>query len=145
MNASPMKLTHFSDATVPLASVKVSKGQADTLYAHWIGNKYAAFGVMNFHYEDLAINILDKKEPQRKKFLLSIENWVANLILRNKNNKQSLVYFERDREKFIFNYWVKTSMSGLMTSVGVKGNRKYMKKWKRFLSQYGLESWGMKE
>lgn len=145
LNASPMKLTHFSDATVPLVSVQVRKGQADTLYAHWIGNKYAAFGVMNFHYNDLAIQILDKKEPKRKKFFLSIENWLANLILRDKNKKQSLVYFERDREKFVFNYWVKTSMSGLMTSVGVKRNKKYYKKWKRFLSQYSLESWGKRE
>lgn len=145
LNASPMKLTHFSDATVPLASVEVRKGQADTLYADWIGNKYAAFGVMNFHYNDLAIQILDKKEPKRKKFFLSIENWLANLLLRDKNKKQSLVYFERDRKKFVFNYWIKTSMSGLMTSVGVKRNRKYYKKWKRFLDQYSLESWGMRE
>ena len=138
-HASPMILTTFNPATAPLAAVRVNSGNSDTLYANWVGNKYAAIGKMNFRYNGLSVQLLDKDEPAKKKFLLSIENFLANSIILHKNNtKESIVFFERDREKFVFNYWVKTSLSGLLSSIGIKGNKKYYKKYTSVKSTYSL-------
>jgi len=138
-NTSPMVLTEFSQVTTPLASVRVLSGNSDTLFASWTGNKYAAIGKMNFHYNHLKVQLLDKNNPGKKKFLLSLENFLANSILLNKKNtKYSLVYFERNNLKSVFNYWVKTSMSGLMTSTGIKHNKKYYKQYLKLRQQYTL-------
>ncbi|HVG12509.1 MAG TPA: hypothetical protein VM843_05855, partial [Flavisolibacter sp.] len=52
--------------------------------------------------------------------------------------RTGLVYFERLREKSFFNYIVKMTFSGMATSVGVKKNRKYMKKYKQELKARSL-------
>ncbi len=138
-STSPMLLTEFSQVTAPLASIRVLRGNSDTLFASWTGNKYAAIGRMNFHYRDLKVQLLDKNNPGKKKFMLTLENFLANSILLNKKNtKYSLVYFERNNQKSVFNYWVKTSMSGLMTSTGLKHNKKYYKQYLKMREQYSL-------
>jgi hypothetical protein len=138
-NATPMVLTSFSKATTPLAAIRVNSGLSDTLYADWAGNKYAAIGKMNFRYRELSVQLLDKTDPNRKKFGLSLMNFLANrIVLHRQNTKESLVFFERDREKFVFNYWVKTSLSGLLSSIGIKGNKKYYKKYRQVQNTYSL-------
>jgi hypothetical protein len=139
LNASSMLLPEYSQVTAPLAAVSVNRGNADTLFARWVGNKYAAIGVMNFYYDGLKVQLLDKRNPDKKGFLLSLANMLANAIIVNKkNSKYSRVYFERDREKFVFNYWVKTSLRGLLSSIGIKSNKKYYKQYLKVRDQYSL-------
>ncbi|HTE23030.1 AsmA family protein [Flavitalea sp.] len=136
--ASPMKLTNFTKATQPLANVGVRNGLSDTLYAHWIGNKHAAIGRMNFHYRGLKIALLNKDDPEKKHLTLRLVNLFANSIVRNANSKEAIIYYERDPEKFVFNYWVKTTFSGLMSSVGVKRNRKYINQYNKSKEKFSL-------
>ncbi|RYY28880.1 MAG: hypothetical protein EOO04_08005 [Chitinophagaceae bacterium] len=136
--ASPMKLTNFTQASRPLANVGVQRGLSDTLYASWIGNKYAAVGRMNFHYRGLKIALLDKDNPEKKQFKFRVINFLANTFIRNANSKEAIVYYARDPEKFVFNYWVKTTFSGLMTSVGVKRNRKYLRQYEKAREKFFL-------
>ena len=89
--ASPMALTKFTKATQPLASVGVKNGLSDTLYAHWVGNKYAAIGRMNFHYKGLKIAILNKDDPEKKQLSLRLMNLLANSVVRNANSKEAIV------------------------------------------------------
>lgn len=136
---SPMNLTKLSSVTVPLASVSITRGNADTLYARMSGNKHGAYGIMNFHYQKLKIRILDKKDTVRKTLLLSFENFLANnLLLKTKNRKRSTVFFMRNKEKFVFNYWVKSLFSGILTSAGIKKNRKYRRMHEAYKQQYSL-------
>jgi hypothetical protein len=136
--ASPMQLTKFTKATEPLANLGVKNGLSDTLYAHWIGNKYAAIGRMNFHYKGLKIALLDNDNPEKKHLTLRMVNLLANSVVRNANSKEAIVYYQRDPEKFVFNYWVKTTLSGLMTSVGVKRSRKYVKQYNKSREKFSL-------
>ncbi|MDR3713195.1 MAG: hypothetical protein P4L51_10300 [Puia sp.] len=143
LNASPMELPSFNKATVPLASVDVEQGRSDTLFAQWAGNKYASFGSMNFHYKDLKVKLLDPSDAERKTFLLALENALANSIVLHKNNsKESYVFFERDREKFVFNYWVKSALKGTLSSIGLKSNRKYLRQYKTLRKTYPLPEAG---
>jgi hypothetical protein len=48
------------------------------------------------------------------------------------------MFFIRDREKFVFNYWIKTLFSGFVTSAGVKRNSKYKKMYKEAEAKYSL-------
>ena len=136
---SPMSLPALTEVTGPLSAVAVTSGHADTLFAKLSGNKYAAFGDMNFYYRDLRIRLLNKDDTLKKSFSLALESLLANsLIIKSKNTRESRIFYVRDREKFVFNYWVKTLFSGLLTSAGVKRNAQYQKMQDRFAEKYSL-------
>jgi hypothetical protein len=137
---SRMQLPGFSPITTPLANIAVAQGNADTLFAEWKGNQYAAYGNMNFHYKKLKVKLLSKEDPEKKSLLLNIENWLANsLVLKKNNDKTALMYSERDKEKFFATYWVKTLLSGVLSTAGLKRDKKYKKAYDRNKKQWGLE------
>ncbi|WP_133054052.1 hypothetical protein [Niastella yeongjuensis] len=135
---SPMQLKHLTQVTDPATAIAVIRGQSDTLYANLSGNKYASSGQMNFYYRDLKVRLLDKEDSLKKSLLLSLETLLANGLIKSKNQKPARMFFIRDREKFVFNYWVKTLFSGFVTSAGVKSNKKYKKMYKEADEKYSL-------
>lgn len=138
LSASPMKLSNLSDVTIPMASVRIKKGNSDTLFAEWAGNKHAAIGNMNFYYKGLKIQLLDKDDPEKNNLFLSIAGDLSDIILHNKNYKPARIFFIRDKEKFVFNYWVKALASGALTSAGVRKNRQFIKQYKAVKEAYRL-------
>src|SRR5258708_878843 len=135
---SPIHLTRFSQVSIPMGNVSVISGHADTLYTYWEGNKYAATGTMHFFYSDLKIRVLDKEDIKKRSFLPVLESLAANLILPDQRKRASAIFVERDREKFVFNYWVKAISSGALTTVGIKKNKAYRKKYLEKYKQYSL-------
>lgn len=135
---APMDLKDFNQVAIPMAAVKVRRGYADTIYSNWSGNKYATLGDMNFYYRNLNIQVLNKKDSVRPGLMANLKTLLANAILRNANHRPTRMFFIRDREKFIFNYWVKAETSGIITAVGVKKNRKYLKKYNKVARKYSL-------
>ncbi|TCC99088.1 hypothetical protein EZ449_21415 [Pedobacter frigidisoli] len=81
---------------------------------------------------------MDKKNPDRKTFILFLENKLVNLILPNKNSKPAFLFFERNRNKFVFNYWIKTVMGGFVSSVGLKKESKLKKQEREAKLKYHL-------
>ncbi len=62
---SPVALPELSQITMPFANINVISGKADTVFASWTGNKYAAAGKMNFIYDGLKIKLMSKKDSTR--------------------------------------------------------------------------------
>jgi hypothetical protein len=102
------------------------------------GNKYAAFGEMNFYYHNLKVRLLNKEDTLKRSVVLTLESLLANGLIKSRNKNQARMFFIRDREKFVFNYWVKTLFSGLATSAGVKRNRKYKRMYNQAEQKYSL-------
>ena len=146
MKMSPMDLTVLNKITYPLAAVSIHKGKSDTLYERIAGNKYAAYGKIKFYYKDLNVQMMNKKDSSHKTFLLSLENFVANkFVVKTKNRKDAKIFFIRDPEKFVFNYWIKSTFSGVMSSAGIKRSKKYEKKYKSIQAKYTLPAIDIKE
>lgn len=135
---SPLDLTQFSRVSVPAAAVRVIRGHADTVYSSWTGNKYATYGTMNFYYSHLRVQVLNKKDIHKGGLLPALETWLANLILPARRQQSSAIFVQRDREKFVFNYWVKAQASGVLTTVGIKKSKKYRKLYQQTYKQYYL-------
>jgi hypothetical protein len=90
--------------------------------------------------------VLDKEDIQKRSLGPVLKTWVANLLLPDSRKKASAIFVERDQEKFVFNYWVKAISSGALTTVGVKRNKvyrkKYLKKYKLYsLPEKGMDGW----
>jgi len=138
VSLSPLNFVELNQITKPLASIAIEKGRSDTLFASWTGNKYAATGKMNLFYNNLSIKILDPSNEKRNSLKLSLENAIAGSLINSSNKKTSLIFFERDREKFIFNYWIKTTLQGALSSAGMKKDKKYIKQYKKLSKSHPL-------
>ncbi len=135
---SAIDLTRLSEVSIPAANISVTGGHSDTLYSSWQGNKYASYGTMNFYFDKLKIRVLNKKDSTKHGFLPTLETGAANLILPNHRQRTTVIFFERDREKFVFNYWVKSQLSGIFTTLGLKSDRTYRREYEKIAKQFSL-------
>jgi len=132
-------LTGLSSILVPTASVRVVRGHVDSIWSIWQGNRYAAYGTMGLYYDRLRVSVLNKKDSARRNFLPVVETWAANWLLPSRNKQESPIFFERDREKFVFNYWVKSQASGILSALVRSKGRTYKRRYARVAKKYNLK------
>jgi hypothetical protein len=125
LKTSDLHMPELTQITNPMASADLDDGHLEPITARIAGNKYASVGTMRFHYKDLKLRLLGHKDTTRRSLLIKFENFAANKILRKKNDEDARIFYDRDQKKFIFGYWIKSVVSGILVSVGVKANKKY--------------------
>ncbi len=132
LNASPMTLPELTDITLPFANVVVESGYADTLYAQWNGNKYAAVGKMNFYYDGLKVKMVKSTDTARSGLFRRLASLFTNdVLIHRKNQQPSYIFYIRDTRKSVFNYWVKSLLSGALSSSVIFQEKKLRKKYNR--------------
>ena len=134
----PGNFRSLNGMTIPLAHVAIDNGYSNRLTTAWAGNKYAAIGQMNFIYSDLAIQLVHKGDTAQSNIALMLESKIANNVIRKNNTRSSVIFFERNVEKQIFNYWLKATLSGVYNAVGIKSNSKSLKHYKNVKGKYHL-------
>ncbi len=124
----------------PLASVNIKSGYIDTLTMHVVGREYLAFGEVEMFYHDLQIKFLKNGTNEKKGIFTGLINFIANtFIVKNSNRRRtSLIFQERLRERSAINYLVKITLSGIGNSIGIKNNKKLMRKYKKELRKRNL-------
>ncbi len=129
-----LDLRELNRMLAPTAFVKVKSGYDKNLIMTAKANNDYAYGEMRFYYNDLKIAVLNKKTETPKGLGNALLSFFANSFFINSNNPKLLklrkgeVFFERNKYKSIFNYWVKTFLSGVVTSIGAKSNKKQIQK-----------------
>jgi hypothetical protein len=78
----------------------------------------------------------DVKQP----FFTRLLSFGANtfLLRKNNNSRPGNVFFIRQRDRSAINYLIKIAMSGMMSSVGIKNNRKMIRQYKHELEKRKL-------
>lgn len=139
LRMSPTDLTILNPALAPLLSVKLTSGFLDTISLRAVGREYLSLGEMKMFYHKLHVQFL-KNGVEKKTLLTSLMTFAANSFVVKTNNKKrkGVIYFPRDREKAIFNYWVKMALSGMASSVGAKHNKKALRQYRRELKARNL-------
>lgn len=139
-DVSPFHTSILNKALVPMVSVDFKSGSVDTLHMRAIGREYVSLGSMKFLYRDLKVEFLDKNDTSRHAIKNQLLKFAANTFVIRTNNRDRIgdVYFERDRTRAVFQYWVKMILSGVTTSVGAKSNKKQIKKYLKSLNQKKL-------
>jgi hypothetical protein len=101
---------------------------------HVEGNRDYVIGEMEFLYEDLHFNLIGKKTGTTSAMGPALGTFFANTFIVNRNNPRLLfarngnIYFERDTTKSIINYLTKATLSGVVSSIGARNNRKDIRK-----------------
>lgn len=118
-----MDLVKLNPLVERLELVKIKDGNLKRMYFKVLADDSIALGNMQFRYKNLEVDVLKEKakktgELKRKAFLSS----VANLLIREENPrfpsmKQGHIYYKRDTSKFIFNFWVKTVLTGVASTL----------------------------
>ncbi|OHX65061.1 AsmA family protein [Flammeovirga pacifica] len=118
-----MDLVKLNPLIERLEMVKVKDGHLKRMYFKVLANDSLAVGNMQFRYKNLEVDVLKDKEKKdgnlkRNAFFSS----VANLLIREENPrfpsmKQGHIYNVRNQNKFIFNYWAKTVLSGVASTL----------------------------
>ncbi|MBB3700845.1 hypothetical protein KMW28_13185 [Flammeovirga yaeyamensis] len=118
-----MDLVKLNPLIERLEMIKVKDGHLKRMYFKVLADDSLAVGNMQFRYKNLEVDVLKEKEKKdgnlkRNAFFSS----VANLLIREENPrfpsmKQGHIYNVRNQNKFIFNYWVKTVLSGVASTL----------------------------
>lgn len=127
-----MKIKPFNALLIPGARIHVKSGQNKELTFNMSANDNHAIGEMIFRYNKLKFLIATKEDVNKVNFGNSILSFWANRLVKSKNpsflrKRIGVIYFERDQDKAIFNFWAKALLSGVVSSVGVKNNKKKLK------------------
>jgi hypothetical protein len=136
----PTTLSFLNPVLMPLSNVKITSGTIDSFYLRAIGKEDLSIGEMKMYYHNLRIKLLKNGEENKSGFIGNVVSFLANtfLIKKNNNGRTGIVYFERLKDRSFFNYIVKTTFSGMATSIGVKKNRKFLKEYRQQLKQQNL-------
>jgi len=136
----PTTLSFLNPVIVPLSNVRLTSGTIDSFHVRAIGRSDLAIGEMNMYYRDVRIQLVKGGDSSKTGIGGRIVSFLANSFLIRKNNrgKTGIVYLERATDRSFFNYLVKMTFSGMATSIGVKKNKKYLKRYRRELEERNL-------
>jgi hypothetical protein len=142
---APIELVEINPMLSNLLPARVVSGKLNKLLVPLVNaNDDVAKGKLLFYYDDLSIDVLDKKQTTWTKIKTGVLNFAANDLIINNNNptksgilKTGVIYFSRDKEKGIINFLWKSALSGLKSTMGF--NSKAQKEMIREEKQKAVE------
>ncbi|MGK7392435.1 MAG: hypothetical protein ACNS60_18925 [Candidatus Cyclobacteriaceae bacterium M2_1C_046] len=123
-------LKKFNNILEKNTFLRIDKGHSKGLSFSLKADNDLAAGEMKFYYKSLKVSLLDKKTNKSSGLDESLASFFANTFVINSNNpslfvlNEGNIYFKRDKSKSLFNYWAKSFLSGIVSSIGVKNNKK---------------------
>ena len=126
-------LTTFNQLLTPIARVNIQSGLCKDVMFNISGNDDFAIGEMVFQYNDLKFQIVNRSDIHHVNLGNSILSFWANRFVKSNNpasfyRRKGTVFFERNPNRAIFHLWAKSLLSGVIASVGVKNNKKKLKR-----------------
>ena len=118
-----MDMHHLNGALEPLAFVRIDDGKINSMFFNMSFGPKTSSGSVELRYEDLKISVLNKGGNDEN-FGSKLTSVLANTFKVKSGNTGSEirvgnVSFERDDQKSVFNYWWKSLLSGLKSSIGL--------------------------
>lgn len=115
------------------AFIRIRKGQVNGVQLNFVANDQRGIGEMKLLYENLHVDFLNHDTSKNKSMGLLMKTFLANRVVNNKNphffiTKTGDIYYKRDTNKAVFQYWTMLAMSGVASSTGIHNNRKERKK-----------------
>jgi len=130
-----MGMKAFNSILEASAFVTVNSGEVKSVKLKAEGDENYALGKMTFLYNNLKISTINKKNLKTTGMGKVIKTFFANAFVVKKNNpnykifpREGDMYYERNPQKAIFDYAEKTAMSGVVSSIGGRSNRKEIKR-----------------
>ncbi len=134
-NASMGQLdyTILNEFIVPVFSAHINSGMMNEMELWAEADDKFAAGEMAMYYEDLNVAFLNAKNPHKTGIVNSLGSIIANSLVKTHHRevpfaKAKYIYFERNKYKSLFNYWIKIAVSGVTSNIGLGNHKKKIKK-----------------
>ena len=130
-----MDLRNLNEMLIPLGAIEVRSGYNEGVNINFKGNEDYAEGLMEFRYNNLKVDILDRETYQSKGFGNNLKTIFANsFVVSSKNPRwfnvqEGNIFFERIKSRSIFNLWAKSLLSGAVSSIGIKRSKEEAKSY----------------
>ena len=119
-------LRHFNSMTENLFGISIVRGKGGVDIPLITANAFHSQGTLNFEYKKLKLAMYNRNKAKLQRGLASgLIDFMLNGVLIKSNNPAFLrkprtgdVYFERNEQRSFFNYIWKSTMSGLMATMG---------------------------
>lgn len=119
-----MDMTAFNSITVTNEHIRIEEGHIDSMEFNADADRDYSTGTMVLNYDDLKLAFL-KDEAKAGNEELGLLSSLANVVIRsfnpakNSNNQAepAEIFFERDKNKSIFNYMAKSMISGIKSTI----------------------------
>ena len=105
------------------AFLTIISGKINAMDFSISANNTKATGDLQLLYQGLDFDVVNKKTGESTAFVEQIKTMIANIIVMESNPmpdeevRPGIIEYERDPEKFLFNYVVKALLTGMKTSV----------------------------
>ncbi len=120
-----MDLTYLNAMLEPTAFVHIKKGYSHGMHFQFVGNKEKSSGTMQFNYNDLSILLVDK-QTGASGLDERVGSFLANAFVVKSDNPKAVflrlgrIAYERDPSLSVFNYWWRSLLSGIKSSIGLE-------------------------
>jgi hypothetical protein len=127
-----MPFTEINKVLEPIARVSALQGQIDSMIFSFHAGDISSEGTMKLAYHDLKIQILKKKDGMRDPAEHLLSFLAHSFVIKeqnptgNRDIRIARIHYRRDPERFIFNYSLKSLLSGIKETIGLpkgKGDR----------------------
>lgn len=120
-----LQLPDINQMLEPNANIKIESGKVDLLSFDFNANEQHATGQLIFTYHDLSVKIQNKTKHGFA-FKEDMFSFLANTFVIKKDNpsgkhdvRKGRIVYERNPNRFIFNYTWKALLSGIKPSIGL--------------------------
>ncbi len=139
-SVKPTDLSMLNPVFEPLSNIHIASGTMDSFQFRAIARTDLALGEMDVHYRNLRIQMIKDGDAGQSTFMQKVVSFLANTFIIKSNNstRKGVIYTTRKHGQSFVNYVVETTLSGILSSVGVKKNRKLEKQYRKHLKESGL-------
>jgi hypothetical protein len=123
-----MPLTVMNDFVDPISEVNFKSGQLEELEFKILADKYYARGKVKMNIDDVSIQIGAKKPSgsDRERIMRKIAISAGNVALQvhqkltDPTKRKGNISYERDPNKSVFSYVFRSTLSGMLSAMGIK-------------------------
>lgn len=143
VSVGSFNLQALNEILEPSVLAKVRSGKLNSLQQVVTANDNYAQGQMIFRYQDLKVGLIKDVEEPNPGLGKVLASFFANtFIVRTRNPspfvRKSDVFYERNHAKSIFDYLVKSTLSGVVESIGARNNRKSIRQHNKSIEQEAI-------
>lgn len=131
---SSVPMTSFNPMIEPALNVRAESGFLEQIDFHFTADNYSSHGEIQLNYNNLRLTTFKKPSTKKKKGLFrkiktdeiknGFKTFIVNTFIIKKNMDESVpeekrkgeISFERNRSKYIFNFWWKSVASGIKSA-----------------------------
>jgi hypothetical protein len=123
-------MTLVNPMLTKLAPARVTSGTITKLIIPPVkADNDKAIGMVKLYYKNLTIDMESKKKDDWSKVKSGVLGWAANVYVKNSNPmpngkfRDGVIYFERDKQKSLFNFLWKSAFFGLKSTMGINSEK----------------------